>query len=134
MPDNPHKSEAQDQAQPQVEISAPVVVKPPLKTSDRPDQYTKQDSELGFIPNGAPHQVFRFCRWGLEYGTDDKGHAASIILSVALVFLLLTLFLCGVFVDRAWITDALKILGTAFTFTAGVAIGKGSEASKKNEP
>ena len=133
MPDSPHKIEVKDQGQPQANLELPVVVKPPIITSDSPDKYTRRDTLLGFIPNGAPHQVFRFCRWGLEYGTDDKGHAASIILSVALVFLLLVLFVCGAFVDRPWITDALKILGTAFTFTAGVAIGKGSEASKKND-
>lgn len=107
----------------------PVVLPPAAVNSEDPDPFT-QTGPL-FIPNGAPHQVFRFCRWGIEYGTDDKGHAASIILSVSLLFLLLVLFGVGAFADRPWISDALKIIGTAFTFTAGVAIGKGSEASKK---
>lgn len=77
--------------------------------------------------------MFRFCAWGIEYGTDDKGHAASIILSISLMCAILVLFVAGVFVDRAWFGDAMKILGTAFTFTAGVAIGKGSSASNKDE-
>ena len=63
----------------------------------------------------------------------DKGHAASIILSTTLLILLLVLFLIGAFVERPWIADALTIIGTAFTFTAGVAIGKGSEASKRKD-
>lgn len=108
----------------------PVVIAPPAK-GNTPDKYTSQGP--GFIPNGAPNQVFRFCRWGIEYGTDDKGHAASIILSTTLLILLLVLFLIGAFVERPWIADALKIIGTAFTFTAGVAIGKGSEASKRKD-
>lgn len=107
------------------------VVKPPPAQDNLPDKYTSQGP--GFIPNGAPNQVFRFCRWGIEYGTDDKGHAASIILSTSLLLLLLVLFFVGAFVDRPWIADALKIIGTAFTFTAGVAIGKGSQSGKKTD-
>lgn len=118
MTQNPTKSEV------------PVVIAPPAK-GNTPDRYTSQGP--GFIPNGAPNQVFRFCRWGIEYGTDDKGHAASIILSTTLLILLLVLFFIGAFVERPWIADALKIIGTAFTFTAGVAIGKGSEASKRKD-
>lgn len=110
--------------------SKPTVLPPGAVNSEDPDQYTAQGPL--FIPNGAPHQIFRFCRWGLEYGTDDKGHAASIILSTALLALLLVLFVVGALFDRAWVGDALTIIGTAFTFTAGVAIGKGSEASKRD--
>lgn len=113
------------------EHTPPVVFPPAAVNSEDPDKYT-QTGPL-FIPNGAPHQVFRFCRWGVEYGTDDKGHAASIILSVSLLFLLLFLFVVGALADRPWVSDALTIIGTAFTFTAGVAIGKGSEAGKKKD-
>lgn len=60
----------------------------------------------------------------MSYGTDDKSHAASLILSIMLGLLLLVLFGIGAFVDKPWIPDALQIIGTAFTFTAGVAIGK----------
>jgi len=103
----------------------------PLVVSERekdvpvlPDQYTKKDSI--YFDGGAPNQVFKFERWGLSYGTDDKGHAAAIILSVLIVCLLALIFIGGLFVERAWIADALKFLGTAFTFVAGVAIGKSS--------
>lgn len=114
----------QDQDSP----NRPVVLPPAALNTEEPDEFT-QTGPL-FIPNGAPHQVFRFCRWGVEYGTDDKGHAASIILSVTLLALLMALFAIGAFVDRPWIVEALKLIGTAFTFTAGVAIGKGSSSSK----
>lgn len=92
--------------------------------SKKPDQYTKQDPT--FIKGGAPNQIFKFERWGIAYGTDDKGHAASIILSVLLVALLAGVAFGGLFVERMWMPDMLKLLGTAFTFTAGVAIGKSS--------
>jgi hypothetical protein len=113
----------------QAKQTPPVILPPAVDNIEKPDRFTA----LSFIPNGAPNQVFRFCKWGFEYGTDDKGHAASIILSITLLILLIILFIIGGFFDRSWISDALKILGTAFTFTAGVAIGKGSESAKKPE-
>lgn len=99
-------------------------VLPPEQTPDTPDS----DSKTGptYIPDGAPYQVFRVNLKWFSYGTDDKPHAASLLLSIMLGFLLLVIFVVGLFFDRAWIPDAIKILGTAFTFTAGVAIGKGS--------
>jgi hypothetical protein len=103
---------------------APLEVFPPLETPDSPDA----DSQTGptYIPDGAPNQVFRINLKWFSYGTDDKPHAASLLLSLMLGFLLLFVFLIGLFVERIWIPDAIKILGTAFTFTAGVAIGKSS--------
>ena len=87
--------------------------------SQEPDPITST-----FIKGGAPNQIFMFDRFGLKYGTDDKGHAASIILSVLLLFLLGGLFILGAIVDRPWFPDAIKILGTTFTFVAGVGVGK----------
>lgn len=78
----------------------------------------------------VPEQVLHFKKGGVSYGTDDKGHAASLILSLLLGGLLAVLFLIGAFVDRSWLPDAISIVGTAFTLTAGVAIGKGSAKSK----
>ena len=89
--------------------------------SGKPDSRTAQFS---FFEGGAPNQIFLFDRWGVKYGTDDKGHAASIILAVLLLKLLACLFVLGTIWDRDWIVDALQILGTAFTLVAGVAIGK----------
>ena len=88
-------------------------------SNSKPDEHTKK-----FFDGGAPGQIFKFERWGLSYGTDDKGHAAAIILSVAICILLAVVFAIGLIVDRTWIPDALKLLGTSLTFCAGVAIGK----------
>lgn len=95
------------------EDNSPISGKPDLRTAQFP-----------FFEGGAPNQIFMFDRWGVKYGTDDKGHAASIILSVLLLILLSCLFVLGTIWDRDWIVDAIQILGTAFTLVAGVAIGK----------
>ena len=94
----------------------------PPPTSSKPDADTLKGP--AFFPDGAPNQVFRFHAVGISYGTDDKAHAASIVLSIILASLLAVVFFIGLIFDRVWIPDAIKLLGTAFTFTAGVAIGK----------
>lgn len=88
-----------------------------------PDKHTKKDPV--FFDGAAPNQVFRLHLGFVSYGTDDKGHAASLILSIMIGILLMIVFAIGAFVDREWIPDSLKLLGTAFTLVAGVAIGKG---------
>lgn len=108
---------------PQTDAGLPKVLAP-KGGPDRPDSDTKTGPK--FIPDGAPHQVFLLNLKWFSYGTDDKPHAASLLLSLMLGFLLMVVFFVGLVSDRAWIPDAVKILGTAFTFTAGVAIGKGS--------
>ena len=94
----------------------------PSPVENESDRHTAR-----FFPGGAPNQVFMLDRFGFKYGTDDKGHAAAIILSVFLLVLLGCLFVLGTLFDRSWIPDAVQILGTAFTFVAGVAIGKSIE-------
>jgi len=91
---------------------------------DEPDKFTRKDPS--FIEGGAPNQVFSFEKFGIRYGTDDKKHAAALLLSLLLLVLLLVLIIGGFFSQGAWVSDALTILGTAFTFTAGVAIGQGA--------
>lgn len=71
------------------------------------DKHTQKDLKL--VDGGAPNQVFQFQRWGISYGTDDKGHAAAIILSVLLVALFAATILVGAFSDRAWIADIFKL-------------------------
>lgn len=103
--------------------SEPIALPPP-EASDFPDEATSKNP--AFDKGGGPGQVFHFERFGISYGTDDKGHAAALILSVLLLLLILVLFIVGVFSEGDWISDALKILGPAFTFVAGVAVGKSS--------
>lgn len=87
---------------------------------NEPDQHTKKAPV--YFEGGAPNQIFRFDRWGLKYGTDDKGHAAAMILSVLLLALLTFGFVGGLLVERLWVPNVLELIGTAFTFVAGVAI------------
>lgn len=101
----------------------------PSETPREANEHTSLDPT--FMEGNAPEQVFHFRKWGLSYGTDDKGHAAALILSVILAILLGIIFAIGLFVDRSWIPDAIKIVGTALTLTTGVAIGK-STSSKSN--
>ena len=68
--------------------------------------------------------AIRYGEFGFKYGTDDKGHAAALVLAVFLLILLTVLLIVGAIVDRPWIKEALQIIGVAFTFVAGVAIGK----------
>ena len=68
-----------------------VVVEPKTTIPTAPDEFTRKDPT--FFDGGAPGQIFKFEKWGLSYGTDDKGHAAAIILSVLIVSLLGLVFI-----------------------------------------
>lgn len=107
-----------------LEANRLVVKEADLPVATQPDKHTKKDPV--FFDGAAPNQVFRLHFGFVSYGTDDKGHAASLILSIMIGILLILAFGIGAFVERTWIPDALKLLGTAFTLVAGVAIGKGS--------
>lgn len=103
---------------------------PPPDPPFEPDRDTKKHP--GFDKGGGPGQVFHFQKWGISYGTDDKGHAAALILSFFLLCFMALLFLLwsvvNIFNDvsgQSWISDALKIFGPIFTLVVGVAIGKG---------
>jgi hypothetical protein len=91
--------------------------------SHKPDKYTK----MSFIEGGAPGQVFGLNWFGFKYGTDDKVHAAAVFLSVLLLVLIAFVCLLGTVVDRSWIPTTLQGLIPAFTFVAGVAVGKSIE-------
>ena len=91
------------------------------EVSTKPDKHTSAST---FFQGGAPNQVLMIDLGFFKYGTDDKGHAASLLLSFFLLLLLCVLFPIGAFFDRVWVVDALQILGTAFTLVSGVAIGK----------
>ena len=102
------------------EDDLPLIREEDLVASTKPDKYTR----MSFFEGGAPGQVFMVDWAGIKYGTDDKGHAAAVILSVLLLILLGGVVVLGSIFDRSWIPAALQILGPAFTFVAGVAVGK----------
>jgi hypothetical protein len=94
-----------------------------------PDGATKR----AFTDGGAPNQVFHFNIGWISYGTDDKGHAASLILSLAILALLFIGVVLGMMVDRPWMGDTLKMLGSAFLIVAGIAIGKSSGKNQSGD-
>ena len=102
------------------------MVEPDHDISRKPDKYTKKASD-SFVGDGAPGQVFKFECLGFSYGTDDKSHAAALILSFLLIIIYLIFYLMGIIFDRDWIPDQLDNIGTLFTLVVGVAIGQGSK-------
>ncbi|WP_146226085.1 hypothetical protein [Phyllobacterium leguminum] len=104
------------------------VPSPPVPTSDQPDRETRKDPS--YTDGHAPNQVFHFQRWGFSYGTDDKGHAAALTLSVAILALIFLIVLIGSCLsEREWLADILKVLGSAFLIVAGIAVGKSTAKS-----
>lgn len=110
------------------------ISEPDIINSDKADQYTCKDH--CYTDGHAPKQVFHFKRLGFSYGTDDKVHAAALILSFFLLLLIAFIFICGAIIEGLittalhpgerilWIPEILKTLGSAFLLTAGIAVGK----------
>jgi hypothetical protein len=60
-----------------------------------------------------------------HYGTDDKVHAASIVLSVAILFFCVIIAFIGAFsAGASWVNTVLGWAGNAFLLVAGTAIGR----------
>jgi hypothetical protein len=108
-----------------------VQIPPPENTSSVPDKATKTglNDYTGPIANS---RVLHINLGFFKYGTNDKTHAAALVLS-----LLLFLTIVGVigFGDGGeWTKEIFRWLSGAFLFVAGVAIGKSSESdSEKSE-
>ncbi|UNK38218.1 hypothetical protein MNR02_00435 [Shinella sp. H4-D48] len=103
---------------------------PPAQIPDQPDTATRKDP--CFTDGHAPNQVFHFSKWGFAYGTDDKGHAAALTLSFAILALILLIVIVGALVtEREWLADILKVLGSAFLIVAGIAVGKSTGKSEE---
>jgi threonine/homoserine/homoserine lactone efflux protein len=68
-----------------------------------------------------------------KYGTNDKAHAAALVLSLLLFFTIVGVAIFGDGGD--WAKEIFRWLGGAFLFVTGVAIGKsgGDENSAKDE-
>lgn len=90
-----------------------------------PDTPDKATSRAPCFTNGdGAGQVFHFHGLGINYGTDDKGHAAALILSVLSLGAICALSLIYAFSNASALADPIKALSTAFVFIAGIAIGK----------
>jgi len=82
-----------------------------------------------YTGDSAADRVFYVNLVILKYGTNDKVHAAALILSMVLLIATIGIYAAGFFVtDTTWAERAAQWLGSAFLFVAGVALGKaGSE-------
>jgi len=108
---------------------------PPESTPVAPDDATRKSP--AFTSGDADNQVFHFQRFGLSYGTDDKGHAAALILSALLLGCAVVIAIIGAFAlfsgkDPQWLQVLITWIGNGFLFTAGIAVGKGKASDKSD--
>jgi peptidoglycan/LPS O-acetylase OafA/YrhL len=69
-----------------------------------------------------------------KYGTNDKAHAAALILSTVLLAAIIGLVFFGTrHNNAAWDDKAFSWLSGAFLFIAGVALGKGGAERRRHD-
>lgn len=111
-------------------------VRPPPRAdlSPNPDPDTATSPDLpDFTGDEAGSRVLHLTTRWLRYGTNDKGHAAALILSVLLLIIVGLVVVAGVAAgyllgdQPGWLEKTLTWLGNGFFFVAGVAIGKSVE-------
>jgi len=112
---------------------APRKILPPQgDLSDRPDNYTSLSPD--WTGSGANDRVMHINMPFLKYGTNDKTHAASLLLSLLLLIIIVFLSICGMFSSNAaWMDKVFTYLGSAFLFVAGVAVGRSGVGNSKTE-
>lgn len=107
--------------------NSPKIPAPPPQPN-KPDSATKKGP---FTHGDGDGQVFHFKGLGISYGTDDKGHAASLVLSVLLFSGLLVCLGFGTWGSNStFVLEIGKVIGNAFLFVSGIAIGKSIENRK----
>ncbi|MET4293710.1 hypothetical protein [Bradyrhizobium sp. LB5.2] len=105
---------------------------PTSNTSPVPDE----DTAKGFDWTGdgrAHNRILHISTKWFRYGTDDKGHAAALVLSA---LLLVSALLVGIIAvvglysgkDPQWVNTLITWVGNAFLFTSGIAVGKSAKA------
>jgi len=69
-----------------------------------------------------------------KYGTNDKAHAAAIVLSMTLLAAIICLVFFGTRNgDNAWNERAFNWMSRAFLFVAGVTLGKSSLSHRRED-
>ena len=69
-----------------------------------------------------------------RYGTDDKTHAAAIVLSSVLLIVGLLVVAIGSFSSNSvWLERALMLIWNAFMFVAGIALGRSGKEEGNGE-
>lgn len=102
--------------------------------SNTPDKATKSGLCDYTNPKDATDRVFYLNLYFFKYGTNDKVHAASLLMSLILLFMIFSLLVIGLYSsEETWKDKLFSWLGSAFTFISGVAIGRGVNASKTDD-
>lgn len=113
-------------------VAVPSVPPSPGNPSPVPDADTAKGIDFAasdYVDNRILHINTRCFR----YGTDDKGHAAALILSGLLLFSSPFIAIIGAIAlysgkDPQWLQTLVSWIGNAFLFTAGIAVGKSSSS------
>ncbi len=99
-------------------------IKPPSNLAPKPDKDTRK--ELDDLTGTEATGRVLFINIGFfRYGTDDKIHAAAIVLSMVLLIMIVGVLLRASGQESAWNDKVFNWLGGAFLFVAGIALGKG---------
>jgi hypothetical protein len=101
----------------------PTSIPPPDNLSPEPDADTRKfDDYTGDRAEGRVLYIDLKC---FKYGTTDKVHASSLVLSFLLLILTFVIYVVGFFSSNAeWARGAAQWFGGAFLFVAGIALGK----------
>lgn len=113
----------------------PPPILPPLNVAPQPDKAT-QIGLQDFTGNSADKRVLHINLGFIKYGTNDKSHAAAIVLSIVLLLTIIGVIFIGVASpDLAWKEKIFNWLGGAFLFVSGVALGGKSnqDSDKKSD-
>ena len=107
-------------------MTLPLPAIPPLGNVPKEPDAATRTGLADFTSPTAANRVLHINLGLLKYGTDDKAHAAAIVLSIALLVMIFLTGIAGLFPGASdWAKTLLQWLGTTFTFVAGVAIGQG---------
>jgi hypothetical protein len=114
-----------------------VIPAPSITTSVEPDKYTRKAPDFG-ADEHADYRVLHCNTKWLRYGTDDKAHAAALVLSACLLLVAVIIAIIGtigLFAGREapWLATLITWIGNAFLFTAGVAVGKSGPPTRDKE-
>jgi hypothetical protein len=122
--------------QPQLpNIPPPGIPAPGGNLSKIPDPDTAKGFDYAADERAENRILHIHTKW-FHYGTDDKGHAAALVLSAALLATAIVVALLGCLSllsgkDPQWFQTLVTWIGNAFLFTAGIAVGK--SASNKRD-
>ena len=122
-------------SEPELPPLQPSIPPPSGALSPTPDPETRKGLRDYTSSEGADERVLHINFGFFRYGTNDKAHAAAIVLSMALLLVIVLLMAAGLFsTEAAWKDKLFGWLGTAFTFVSGVAVGKAvPELSEKRD-